>query len=361
MFAVIMAGGEGTRFWPRSRRQRPKHLLSFGDADTLMQQTLKRIRPLIPPQRTYIVAARQHLEALRAQIPRFPQDHLLLEPVGRNTAACIGLAAITIRQRHPGQEGVMVVMPADHHIAGQAAYLKALSTAALLVSRPQWQGRLVTLGITPTRPETGYGYIRMGEVMTRLNRQPIYRVMRFIEKPPLGVAKRLLSRGDYLWNSGVFIWRVDTILERIATHLPELHAGLNRLADALGTPRATRVLEQVYTRIPSISIDHGVLEKDRSLLVVPCRCHWSDVGSWGALAELLPADSHGNVVVGRHLGVGSQGMIIHAPNRLVATVGLKGMIIIDTPDALLVCPRQQDQAIRQVVEALKRAGLEEYL
>src|SRR5262245_31765710 len=300
-----MAGGQGTRFWPRSRRKMPKQLLNIVGEATMLEQTVARISPLIPAEHTLVVAGDAYRDPIRACLPQLPDENFLFEPVGRNTAACVAWAALWIR-RH-ASDAVMVVLPADHLIRDEAEFLRVLKVAA---GAAQPLNRLVTIGIQPTHPETGYGYIRVSEDRLQVDGREIFRVAQFVEKPSRQKAKQFLAESTYVWNSGMFVWRADSIWLEVCCHLPQLAHDLEPVAEIMATDTLGDVLNDVYPRLPSVSIDVGVMERAQDVWVVPADIGWSDVGSWRALGELLGADAHGNVVLGEQLGIDTTGCFI---------------------------------------------------
>ena len=360
LYAVILAGGSGTRFWPLSRELYPKQLLKVLSDRTLIQQTVQRVRPMIPAERTLVVTGAGHADAIRIQLDGpggVRKEQILTEPVARNTAPAIGWAATAIRRMDP--DGMMLVMPADHVIPETAKFLRA----AALAVRVAQQGRLVTFGIKPTRPETGYGYIRVEKPRPLMSQDGLKAlvVSRFVEKPDLAAAKQYLRAGRCYWNSGIFVWRADAILEEITAVLPKLGLGLKRLDKAWGTPDETQALERFYKGAEAISIDHGVLQHSRRAAVVPAPFRWSDVGNWSSLNEVAGTDQAGNVRIGRIVDIGSRDSILYGEHRLVATIGLKDMVVVDTADATLVCPKDRAQEVKQIVERLRRQKAPEHL
>jgi mannose-1-phosphate guanylyltransferase len=352
IFAVIMAGGVGTRLWPQSREATPKQLLHVLGEGTMIQNTIARLQPLIPYDRILIVTNRNQVATMREQIPQVPLENFLAEPFGRNTAPCIALASIVIEQRDP--EAVMVVLPADHHIQNVGEFQHQLGIACEAADQ---LGGLVTLGITPTRPETGYGYIQVGEgadVPEHFASQGVRNVLTFAEKPDLPTAERFLASGDFLWNSGMFIWRVDAIGAAIKQYLGEIHEQAEVLRGALGTPRFPEVIESVYSQIHPISIDYGVMEKAHNTFVIRCEFGWSDVGSWDETYRLAMKDGAANAIVGDVVTIDTHGTFIRTAGKMIATVGVRDLIIIDTPDALLVCRRGDSQRVQGVVDYLRR-------
>lgn len=345
--AVILAGGSGTRFWPASREAWPKQFLAIGDTGSMLIQTAARVLPLCSWERLLVVAAQAHAGAIRRQLGPLPRRNLLLEPRARNTAPAIGLAALEVFERD--RKGVMAVLPADHLIKPAAGFRK-LIRAACRVAR---SGALVTLGIRPMRPETGYGYIQAGRKLRRSGGYDVFAVEAFTEKPDRPSAVEYLQSGNYYWNSGMFIFTAEAILQALAQHLPALHEGLMRVRAARKRERP-RVLERMFDRIDPISIDYGLMEKAGNIQMLPCELVWSDLGSWAALPGVLPQDSSGNLCLGDVLAVDSTGCVLQAQHRLVACVGLRDMVVVETPDAILVCPIGEAQGVRKIVETLKK-------
>ena len=353
-----MAGGVGSRLWPRSRGVEPKQFLDLLGPRTMLQETVARIEPLIPLERVLMVVSEEHAATVRAQVPGLPKENILLEPGPRGTAPCIGLAAVLLQERDPA--ATMAVCPADHLITDAAGFRQAISTAAELAQ----DAYLVTLGIAPDHPHTGYGYIQRGDSLGEVKGLPTYRVRRFAEKPDPETAQRFVDSGEYYWNGGIFVWRADTILTEMATLLPRLHVELGPVARAWGSPRQMEVLTAAWERVPRTTIDYGVMEQAVRVAVVPVDMGWDDVGNWSTLSGLVEGDERGNVVhgEGRPLLLDTSDTYVYAPaGRLVATVGLEGFVIIDTPDALLVCPKDRAQDVRDAVDELKAEGLEQYL
>jgi mannose-1-phosphate guanylyltransferase len=355
LYAVIMAGGQGTRFWPRSRRKMPKQLLNIVGETTMLAQTVARISPMIPAERTLVVAGLTYREAVRACLPGLPAENFLFEPVGRNTAACVAWATLWVRQRAP--EAVMAVLPADHLIRHEAEFLHVLRVAAT-AARPLH--RLVTIGIQPTHPETGYGYIQASAERQQVGGRAVFRVAQFVEKPSRPKAEQFLAAGTYAWNSGMFVWRAESIWLELCHHLPQLIHTLEPLT-ALHATAAPALLNDIYPRLPSVSIDVGVMEQAKDVWVVPADIGWSDVGSWRALSGLLDADAQGNVVIGEQRGIDTTGCFIHSPGKLVATIGLNDLVVIETDDVLLICPKERDQDVRRLVELMEREGRDDLL
>jgi mannose-1-phosphate guanylyltransferase len=358
MYAVIMAGGKGTRFWPKSREKMPKHLLDIVCARTIIQETVERIAPLIPEENILIVTGQSHADELMRQVPHVPQENIIIEPLGRNTAPCIGLAALHIKRKSP--HDVMVVLPADHLITDVLRFRHLLSTACDMANSGAY---LITIGIRPTSPETGYGYIEKGDLKAAINGENIYAVKSVREKPALKQAKAFLKKGGFCWNSGMFVWNVDTILGAIEKWLPQIHDGLLHIEGAIGTEGEREVVRRVYQTIPSISIDYGVMEKADNILLIEGDFGWSDIGSWDALWEVSDKDENGNAANCRDLfvGVDARNSLIHSPRKLVALLGVEDLIVVDTEDSLLICKRGSSQDVKKVVKILEDKKKKEYL
>ncbi len=345
VYAVIMAGGSGTRFWPASRAARPKQLLPLAGGDTsLIAQTVARIAPLVPPERVLIVTSELLAEATSAALPGVPRENILAEPMGRNTAPCVGWAAAHVRRRDP--DATLMVLPADHHIGAPEAFLGVLRTA-LDASQA---GALVTVGIVPTRPETGYGYIERGEPAG----EGVREVARFVEKPTLERAEHFLESGKFLWNSGMFFFRADAVLAEFERQLPDLHSALEGYDAAAREGREAEVVKATYGSLESVSFDHGIMEKAARILVVPGSFGWSDLGSWTTAYELAEKDAEGNASQADTILVDAQGCYASAPaHKVVAMVGVRDLVVVDTDDALLIIPRERAQDVRAIVDALK--------
>lgn len=354
-YAVIMAGGSGTRLWPLSRQHRPKQALQLIGQRTMFQQAVDRIAPLFPPERILVVTRGEYAALLMEQIPELLAENFIVEPEGRGTAPAIGLAAIHLRHRDP--QASMVVLTADHHITAVEEFRRSLRAAACLAE----DGQLVTLGIKPASPSTGYGYIHHGAGLGAVAGFPTFRVKQFVEKPDLETATRMVNSGDFSWNSGMFIWRVDRILAEFERQMREFYAQLREVAAALGTTAYEPVLKHVWPRVAKQTIDYGVMEGATGDVVLPVSIGWTDVGSWGSLLTLLPADPEGNSVVGPHIGLNTHNTLAFGSKRLIATIGVEGLVIVDTDDAVLVCPKEQEQEVRTLVDLLKRDGFSQWL
>jgi len=358
IFPVVMAGGSGTRFWPLSRRKRPKQFLALAGDQPLLAETVARLPPLARPRDTYVVCGPAHVAKARRMVPKLPPENVIVEPCARNTAPCVGLAAIHVARRDP--QGVIAMLPADHHVARPKAFRESVATAGELALR----GAIATIGVRPSRPETGYGYLKVGPRLAARGkgRSVAHKVERFVEKPDVVTAARYLADGGYLWNSGIFVFRADVILEEIRRAMPVLGEQLDVIEASLGSPTYRRTLRRVFPDCPSISIDYGVMEKSRRIAVVPADFGWSDVGSFAALADVRPTDLQGNVAEGDALVVdGRNDVVIAAGGRAVAVVGMDDVVVVDAGDAVLVCRRDRAQDVRRAVDELARRGRDELL
>lgn len=357
LHAVIMAGGSGTRFWPESRRSVPKQFLALAGDRTLLQQTSDRCRPLIPPDRQWVVTNTLQAERAHAQLADVPGARVLVEPSPRNTAPCIGLAAIQLLREDP--DAVMAVLPSDHLIQPDAVFQTALETASRLVAEDP--KRLLLFGVRPTYPSTGFGYIERG---TAIGSGSIsaYAVASFREKPARGVAEQYVASGRFYWNCGIFVWRADRILSALRTHEPGMHAGLQKIAQSLGTTREQDIVSAEFPMLRSVSIDYAILEKEPGSIVVEAPFEWDDLGSWQALARQHGTDGEGNTILGLHRGVGTRNCIIRSTgDHLIATLGLEDCIVVHTSDATLVARRDDEEAIRKLIELLRERGDERFL
>ncbi len=358
MYAVIMAGGRGVRFWPRSREKKPKHLLDITGEKTIIQETVDRIKPLIPPANVLVVTGKKHARSLIKQLPEIPSRNIIIEPEGKNTAACIGLAALHIRQRV--RDDVMVVLPSDHAIADPGKYLALIKAAARTAAEEK---SLVTIGIKPTGPHTGYGYLEKGLLFKKIKNEKVYRVKSIREKPDFQTACKFVQSGHFYWNSGMFIWKTSVILQEIARWLPELYAGLGKIDQAMNSPREASTVARVYKTLDSISIDYGVMEKADKVYLLPGDFGWSDVGSWDSLWDISSKDIQGNVILNESRAIieNSAGSLIYNPQKLTALVGVKDLIIVETKDALLICKKGCSQDVKKIVDRLEANKLSKYL
>lgn len=356
IYAVIMAGGQGTRFWPKSRNRLPKQFLKIIGDKTMIQHTVQRIEPLVPYENTIILTNANQANIVYEQLPFLPSENVILEPIGRNTAPCIGLAALIVQQRN--QDGIMLVLPSDHWINDKKRFCLELKIAADRVAEKE---TLIALGIKPAYPETGYGYIQFGQPISTISEYEIYQIKEFREKPDVTQATEFIKCGNYLWNGGIFVWKAATILEEMEKYLPHLHKGLMKIKTFLGTDGEQNEINEFFKTLNPESIDYGVMEKTKRAEIIISQAGWSDVGSWKSLENLLPSDQFGNIASPNHLLFKTHNSIIKGDKRLIAAIHLDDMIIIDTEDVLLVCPKNRCQEIKKLVESLKEAGKDEFL
>ena|ERR1051326_68537 len=359
VYAVIMAGGVGSRFWPRSREKSPKQFLEIVGKDTMIQQTVRRISTLIKPEHTFVVTNKVQKPMVTKQLPQIPVENVIIEPFGRNTAPCIGLAALFIRKLDP--EAVMVVLPSDHVMHDEDEFRRVLGLAIWVAYE---SGKLVTVGIQPTRPETGYGYIQVIDDEDKLNpylERGVYRVKTFAEKPDRSSAQQFMQSGDFLWNSGMFIWRVESILNEIGKQLPEMYDELKKVDGAIGTESYQHVVETAYRTIRNISIDYGVMEKTSGVYVIKGNFGWSDVGSWDEVYRISGRDDHKNSVTGKVFLHNTRNTLVHAGDKLVAMIGVEDLIVIATDDAVLICRQGESQEVKEIVDYLRRKQMTEFL
>ena len=358
-YAVIMAGGGGTRLWPISRKETPKQLLPLLGKETLFQSTVARLEKIFPPERILVVTVAEQAREMQKQVPSIPVKNYLIEPAPRGTASVVGLAAAVLQKRDP--QALMAIQTSDHYIRNRDLF-HYLIRAAFDVAQKNY---LVTLGITPTYPSTGYGYIQQGEPLNGEFKYPVYKVQRFKEKPDEETAQQLLRSGDHSWNSGMFVWRVDAIMGEIERQMPELFGAVNKIAAAWGTPQQDEVLQSLWFGLKSQTIDYGVMEKAGRVAVLPAGgLGWSDVGSWDSLFDVLLPDMNGNVATSaQHLAVDTHNTLVYSKTdeRLVVTIGLDDVVIVDAGDVLMVCQVDQSQKVKDVVEHLKKHHQEKYL
>lgn len=355
--AVIMAGGKGERFWPKSRKSLPKQFLSLtDDGKTMIQLTIERLRSIVDIEDTYIVTNQNYKSLVLEQIADIPEENILLEPVAKNTAPCIGLAAMHIKKKY--EDAVMVVLPSDHLIKYNEIYIDTLKEAVEVAKE---DNNLITIGITPSYPETGYGYINFERDAGDNRRNNIYKVKRFVEKPDLDTAKEYLSSGRYLWNSGMFVWKASSILLNIRELLPQMYEGLDQIYKSIGTEAEDEVLQREFSNFKSESIDYGIMERANEIYTIPGSFGWDDVGSWLALERINKTNDDGNVIQGNVITINSKKSIIQAQDKLIATIGIEDLIVIDTEDALLIANKECTQEVKKVIENLKICNRDQYL
>lgn len=346
VFEVIMAGGGGSRFWPLSRQAKPKQLLNLSGKDIMLNETILRMEPLVPRENAFIVTNEGQAGTLKELLLEgVDKSHVLAEPMGRNTAPCILYAALVLKKKY--EDGVMCVLPADHHIANTEEYRRVMGEAAKAADET---GQIVTIGIKPDYPATGYGYISCGQETERAG---VYQVQRFVEKPRKEIAEQYLQEGSYLWNSGVFVWKVSTILDAFKRLLPDMYEAMQPVYEVIGTEKEEELLKEVYPTLQSISVDYGIMEQCSDVLVLKGDYGWNDVGSLDALPTFHPLDEEDNLLLGDVMVEDSKGCIVRGDKKLIALVGLEDLMVIDTEDALLVCPKDRAQDVKVIAERLQ--------
>lgn len=348
--AVIMAGGRGERFWPKSRNTCPKQFLSLTkDGQTMIQKTVKRLMPIVEAEDIFVVTNAAYTELVGEQLPELPAENILAEPCARNTAPCIAFAAAVIKRKY--DDAIMLVLPSDHLIGYEDIYVNTLKKAIAVAKEDR---NLVTIGITPTYPETGYGYINFGE-----ENGSAYAVERFVEKPDRPTAKQYLKSGKYLWNSGMFVWKISSIMHNLKKFMPSVYEGALRIGESFGTDSYTYTLVNEFEAFPSESVDFGIMEKAEDIYTIPGSFGWDDVGSWLAIERINETDDDKNYIEGDVISVGSERSTICGGKRLVAAIGVEDLIIVDTDDVLLVCSKNNTQDVKQVIAQLKEQGRNE--
>ncbi len=358
--AVILAGGRGTRFWPRSRTRTPKQLLNIVGNTTMLEQTVERLLPLVSADRIWSVTNAEQSAALQKQVPAASRKRVITEPLGRNTAAAIALAAIHVRHAEKNHDAVLAVLPADHYIKDASRYRKIVATALQIAKEP---GRMIVLGIPPTRPDTGFGYIERSRDGFTCNGLPVFAVKRFTEKPSRALAQQYLDSGKYQWNAGMFFWRVSTFLENLAKYVPKTVQALEKLSTHIGKSSYAAQLQKIYPQLENISVDYALLEpatresRSANVLVIPAEIGWSDIGSWAAVYELLAKQMGENVFAdstsGASHALDAQGNFLYSPKKFVAAIGVRDLVVVETADALLICPRDRAQDVGKIVKWLE--------
>jgi mannose-1-phosphate guanylyltransferase len=351
LYFVVMAGGRGTRFWPRSRTKLPKQLLNIIGSKTILEQTIDRLLPITDWEHIFVVTEITQAEAVQELLPDLVKDHLIVEPLGKNTAPCIGLAALILGRIDPA--ATMVILPSDHTMARIETFQETLLTA---VQAAQEGDYLITLGITPTSPETGYGYLEKGREIKKIKGHPVWEVEAFHEKPDRPRAEAMVKTGKFFWNSGLFIWTVSAILNRMSLLTPEMYDEIRKLEPFLDQPGWPEALRRGYEKMENISIDYAVMERAEGVLMLEGNFGWNDVGSWEAVYQLDPKDENGNTFNGPTLVLDSQGCLVYSPQKTVALIGMKDLIVVDTPDALLICPRERAQEVKKIVHMIEDQG-----
>lgn len=352
LFVIIMAGGVGSRFWPRSTKKTPKQIIKMISDRTLIQDTVKRLDGLVKNENIYIVTNTLQKEEIKKQLSNIPEENLIEEPFGRNTAACIGLASVIIKKRDPN--AITVVLPSDHIIHDIDEFHKSVLCAAEFADN---SNGLVTIGINPTKPETGFGYIQIDD---RIVQENIFRVYTFAEKPNYATAIRFIESGDFLWNSGIFIWRIDSILNEIKSLMPDLYEGLLKIDEVLDKPEYVKVLNSVYGQLKKVSIDYGIMEKSKRVYLTKGNFRWSDVGSWEEVYNLSEKDNDGNVIKGLVYTDMVIDSFIHSEEKFTAVIGVDNLVIVNSNDALLVCRRDKSQEVKKIVDYLKINKLDQF-
>ncbi|MCQ1529024.1 mannose-1-phosphate guanylyltransferase [Lutispora saccharofermentans] len=356
-YALIMCGGSGSRFWPKSRKAYPKQFLNPLGPDTMLQSTFSRIRNLIPIENIYVVTNKNYVDIIREQLPELGEDNLIVEPMQKETATCIGHSAVRLMKKD--SEAVMVVLPSDHHIENENAFITTLQQGMLIAENSK---HLITIGVKPTRPETAYGYIQIGKKIDEEWPIDTYKVRRFTEKPNKEKAAEFIEDGRYLWNSGMFIWKASSLLKQYKKHLPEIYESLKAIRDGLGTDNEFSILEEEYEKIEGISIDYGIMEKSKDVYVIECNFGWDDIGNWTAMERYMERDEWGNQTKGIFFQMDSRDCIVCGEKRLIAAIGVNDLIIVDTDDVLLICRRERDQDIKELLSKLgENVELKDYI
>ncbi len=351
MDVLVLAGGTGSRLWPRSRRTKPKQFLPLLSNRTMLQETVDRVRPLVQPERVFVVTGEDYAQLVREQLNDVPNTNIILEPSGKGTAPAIALAAINMRRSAPNS--VMAVLSADHLILRGEAFRNALQAAEAAAN----DGYLVTLGIKPAFANTGYGYIQCGEKISNAHEHDIYAVQRFAEKPDQATAERYLQQGGYFWNAGIFVWQTQTFLAAIERYMPRLRSQLNQIQATFGKNRYAETLSQVWADVENITVDYAIMERAPNVAVIPVDIGWSDVGDWHTLTTLMAEGDLANVVIGPHVEVDTTSTLIYSDSgRIIATIGLDGFLVVDTGDALLIAPRDRAQDVKKIVDQLRNEG-----
>lgn len=355
--SLIMAGGKGERFWPKSRTNLPKQFLNISGNKSMIQQAVARLERLMDIQQIFIVTNELYAELISAQIPHLPIDNIIIEPVGRNTAPCIALSTLHIEERYPGS--TIIVLPSDHIIKNESEFVDILRTATKVAERGE---NIVTLGISPSYPETGYGYIESSDDKALVSGLEVHQVKRFVEKPNLQTAESYLNAGKYYWNSGMFIWQSTTIIKCFEKHMPELYDVMLTIKSIKNAGASLNIVHNEFMKMPEESIDYGIMEKADNIYVIPCKFGWDDVGSWTALDRINDRDDFGNVIKGNILNIDTKRCIIESNNgKLVATLGIEDLIVVDTEDVTLICSKEKAQEMKLLLKELRVQKMDQYL
>lgn len=349
-YFVIMAGGKGERFWPLSTGRVPKPFVSLMGRKTLIELTVDRARKIVPLAHIFVVVVREHLAIAKKCLPGLPRSNFIIQPFDRDTAPCVGLAAIMLRQLNP--DAVMVVLPSDHYVPDEAGFTALIKETVKAARRGE---HLVTIGITPGRPETGYGYIKAGKKISAPPEADCFEVARYVEKPNLATARRYVRQGDYYWNAGIFVWRAGVLLEGLRLHMPALHEGLKKLGKACALRQKAKA-DAVFAGFEKVSIDYGLMEKAKNVLMMPATFVWEDVGTWTSLLRVLCTDESGNVVRGKNLVLDTTNCVIISDKTPVATLGVSGLVIVAGKNGILVCDASKAQEVRQIAKIISKKG-----
>ena len=355
IYNVIMAGGGGTRFWPISRQTNPKQLLNLSGTDTLINETIDRVNKLSCKENLFVVTNKKQVKPLiKTTKDRLLAENILVEPIARNTSAAIGYAAFNIMKKHG--DGIMCIYPADHHIKNEDEFSKVLKKAIKVADE---NDKIVTIGIKPTFPSTGYGYINFEK--EKSIGEYSHEVIEFVEKPKFNKAVEFIESGRYLWNSGMFVWKVSKVLEDFKRYLPKLYDRLEKLSEYMNTDKESEMVEKIYPTIPAISVDYGIMERSNDVVVVPGDFGWNDVGSWDVLGSIFPTDEKGNIRRGETIAIDTQNSVVYSDEKLVTAVGIKDLIVVSTEDAVMVCPKDRAQDVKNIAEELKEQKKDSYL
>ncbi len=361
LYVLILCGGGGKRLWPRSRVKTPKQFIKLLGERTLFQNTVARARKVVPYSRIFVVTNFDYMDEIRKQAPHIPRENIICEPQVKDTALAMGIGALFIQKIDP--LAIITNFASDHHIGDIEKFSRAIKNAASVAGRGDF---LVALGIKPSFPHTGMGYIKRGRLIRKDKGAQVFGVVEFVEKPNFETAERFLREGKYFWNANLYTWKTDSILQAIRRHLPKLDSGLQKIKEALGTIKERRVIEEVYREMDSISIDYGISEKAKNLVLIPCDFSWSDVGDWKVVYDVSKKDKEGNVVIfekgrGEYVGMETKNCLIHFSDELITTVGVEDLIIVDTKDTLLIAKKERAQDVKELVNFLKEKGKDKYL